>query len=354
MGLATPAAIMAGVNAAARRGILIRDGAALEKSGTITTVAFDKTGTLTAGRLSVDADADPSTKIKSLIANLTEHSRHPVSRALHTHFATDQGERLQRVAAGQTARPTDMHNWTELRGRGIEAEIGYSTYRLGSLNWLRESGVIPNQDTAAGIHQLQTDGRTIVALAQDGQLLQLLPLRDQLKPTVPEIVHTLRKRHLTAAMITGDNRITANAIAREAGIDEANVYADVLPEQKADIVRQMRTAGQRTAFVGDGINDAPALEQADLGIAVTQASDIARESADIILLKSDIQAIPEAIDLAQATLRTIKQNLFWAFFYNCAAIPLAVLGLVSPVICAAAMGFSDLIVIGNALRLLRR
>ena len=147
--------------------------------------------------------------------------------------------------------------------------------------------------------------------------------------------------------------MTAVAIARQVGIPEANVYAEIRPERKAEIVQELQRTGTRVAFVGDGINDAPALEQADLGIAVSRASDVAREAADIILLKSDIQAIPEALGLAQATLRTIKQNLFWAFFYNAAGIPLAMLGFLSPVLCAAAMGLSDLVVIGNALRLRR-
>ena len=158
----------------------------------------------------------------------------------------------------------------------------------------------------------------------------------------------------SVCLITGDQRRTALAIAQSAGIAEANVFAEVRPEQKAEMIRQLQQRGERVAFVGDGLNDAPALEQADLGVAVSRASDVAKEAADVILLKSDIQAIPEALGLAQATLRTIRQNLFWAFFYNAAAIPLAALGFLSPVVCALAMGASDLIVIGNALRLMRR
>jgi Cu+-exporting ATPase len=154
-------------------------------------------------------------------------------------------------------------------------------------------------------------------------------------------------------LITGDNQRTALAVAAQVGITSGHVFAEIRPEQKAAIVRQLQQRGERIAFVGDGINDAPALEQADLGIAVSRARDVAREAADIILLKSDLQAVPEALDLAQAALRTIKQNLFWAFFYNAAAIPLAAFGFLSPVLCAAAMGLSDLVVIGNALRLRR-
>ncbi|MEO6184564.1 MAG: HAD-IC family P-type ATPase, partial [Verrucomicrobiota bacterium] len=152
---------------------------------------------------------------------------------------------------------------------------------------------------------------------------------------------------------TGDNARTAKSIAEQTGIPSENVFAEVRPEEKSALVKKLQSRGERVAFVSDGINDAPALEQADLGIAVSKASDVASEAADIILLKSEIHAIPEALGLARATLRTIKQNLFWAFFYNAAGIPLAALGFLSPVLCAAAMGFSDLIVIGNALRLRR-
>jgi Cu+-exporting ATPase len=152
-------------------------------------------------------------------------------------------------------------------------------------------------------------------------------------------------------LITGDGRLTAAAIAHQAGIPVSNVFADIRPEQKAAMIQHLQQQGQRVAFVGDGINDAPALEQADLGLAVSRASDVAREAADIILLTADIQAVPTALHLAQATLRVIRQNLFWAFFYNAAAVPLAALGFLSPVVCAAAMAASDLLVIGNALRL---
>ena len=346
MGLATPAAIMAGVNAAARRGILIRDGEALEKTGTLTTIVFDKTGTLTAGRLAVDPDTTLSQESQIATTRLTERSRHPISLALFNHLSSGT-----RAPAGGYKRP-DMRNWIELRGRGIEADIGYGKYRLGAIPWLEECGV--KIDAEEEIHRLQATGRTVVGLANANELIQLYALRDKLRNAVPDIVRTLRAQNLQPAMITGDNRITADAIAHEAGIESTHVHAGVRPEGKAKLISELQKDGQRLAFVGDGINDAPALEQADLGIAVASASDVARESADIILLKSDIQTIPQAIDLSQATLRTIKQNLFWAFFYNAAAIPIAVLGFVSPIICAAAMGFSDLIVIGNSLRLLRR
>jgi Cu+-exporting ATPase len=226
------------------------------------------------------------------------------------------------------------------------------TARLGSLRWLKESGV----DLAAGekfISEWSGQGATIVGLASDKTLLGLFAVRDAVKANAAKVVEQLQRQGLKTFLVTGDNSLTAMSIAKQAGIEGKNVFAEVRPEQKAAFVKKLQAAGERVAFVGDGINDAPALTQADLGIAVSRASDVAREAADIILLKSEIEAVPEALGLARATLRTIKQNLFWAFFYNALGVPLAAMGFISPVFCAAAMGASDLIVIGNALRLLR-
>ncbi len=338
MGLATPAAIMAGVNAAARRGILIRDGAALEKSGRITAVLFDKTGTLTEGKLAVAARLEmkaDSSSAGEVAAALAAPSNHPLSRAL--------------VSRPAPASLMEFANWREVRGSGIEATAQGAVWRLGSLRWLNEAGAtaVPTAFVAEWTGQ----GATVLGLARDAELLGVFALRDQLKPEAARVVAQLARQGQVAWVVTGDTAATAAAMAEQAGIPRANVFAEVRPEQKAGIVQQLQARGERVAFVGDGINDAPALEQADLGIAVARASDVAREAADILLLKSDLQAVPEALGLAQATLRTIKQNLFWAFFYNAAAVPLAALGLLSPVLCAAAMGLSDVIVIGNALRL---
>jgi P-type Cu+ transporter len=349
MGLATPVAIMAGANIAAERGILIRDGTALEKSGRITSVMFDKTGTLTQGRVTVGAVLDLSdpdsipAPWQTLAASLAVPSAHPLSQAI----------------AGLTPDRVEALDWEEVRGSGIAATVGVTESNprgmavgMGSIPWLiARFEVTP--PTSAFADDWMARGATVVGLAGGGRLLGLIALRDQLKPGSDAVVAQLRERGLQVHLLTGDNPQTARAIASAVGIDPAHVHAEVKPEQKSAMVRHLQATGQKVAFVGDGINDAPALEQADLGIAVSRASDVAREAADIILLKSDIHAIPEAIALAQATLRTIKQNLFWAFFYNTAAIPLAALGFLSPIVSAAAMGFSDLIVIGNALRLRR-
>jgi len=361
MGLATPAAIMASANAAARRGILIRDGVALEKAGKITTVIFDKTGTITEGKPGVaqvwentqSAICNP----RFLAASLVRDSKHPVSQAI----ARISDEKIE------------LADWREIRGSGVEAKLPPAIVRLGSLRWLKETGValaVGEKFVAEGSKQ----GATIVGLAADKTLLGLFAVRDTVKPNAARAIEQLQRQGLQVFLVTGDNSQTAASIAKQVGIAAENVFAEVRPEQKAEFVKKLQagsgtgvspvrsaveTHGQdarattRVAFVGDGINDAPALTQADLGIAVSRASDVAREAADIILLKSEIEAVPEALGLARATMRTIKQNLFWAFFYNALGVPLASLGFISPIFCAAAMGVSDLIVIGNALRLLR-
>jgi len=394
MGLATPAAIMAAANTAAKRGILIRDGVALEKAGNVTAVIFDKTGTLTLGKPTVAAmalvpphpdplpggegiaaaasrkpiasDSNPAleqvlplpagkgrgegNEIEKIAAALARNSTHPISQAI---------AKLE-PEGGVLRRPV-LKDWKEIRGSGVEANIQHPTSniqhpigkaRLGSLRWLKESGV----DLAAGekfIAEWSGQGATIVGLASDKTLLGLFAVRDAVKVNAKKVVEQLQRQGLRIYLLTGDNSLTAASIARQVGIAAENVFAEVRPEQKAEFVKKLQAAGGRVAFVGDGINDAPALTQAELGIAVSRASDVAREAADIILLKSEIEAVPEALGLARATLRTIKQNLFWAFFYNALGVPLAAMGFISPIFCAAAMGVSDLIVIGNALRLLR-
>ena len=344
MGLATPAAIMASANAAAKRGILIRDGVALEKAGKITAVIFDKTGTLTAGKPEVAAENEfriLNSEFRSLAASLAKNSTHPISEAIAKIFS----ERIS------------ISDWKEIRGCGVEAKWqladgSWQMGKLGSLRWLREIGV----DLAAGekfIAEWSEQGAPLVGLASENELLGLFAVRDAVKTNAKPVVEQLQAQGFKTFLLTGDNALTAAAIAKQVGIATENVFAEVRPEQKAEFVKQLQTRGERVAFVGDGINDAPALTQADLGIAVSRASDVAREAADIILLKSEIEAVPEALGLARATLRTIIQNLFWAFFYNALGVPLAACGVISPIFCAAAMGVSDLIVIGNALRLLR-
>lgn len=345
MGLATPVAIMAGANAAARNGILIRDGVALEKAGIINAVCFDKTGTLTTGKpILVEKWTFPDSRLPLLeiAAELANHSQHPISRAIANGISST-GNRIQE---SREVHGAGVQGSVLVDGRPVET-------RLGAVRWLVESGV----QLDAGqefVQKWTSQGATVSGFSIGTELQALFAIRDSLKPGSARVIQELKNQNLELFLITGDNRATALAIAAQLGIEPEQVVAEVRPEQKAGIVKQFQDAGRRIAFVGDGINDAPALRQADLGIAVSRASDIAREAADIVLLNSEIEAVPASIALARATLRTIKQNLFWAFFYNAAAIPLAALGFMSPILCAAAMGFSDLIVIGNALRLRRR
>ena len=394
MGLATPAAIMAGSNAAATRGILIRDGVALEKAGEVTAVMFDKTGTLTAGKPAVIGTAmfdgtwrghsTPSPPSEGGEGRGEEGSILASGRPLTPALSPSDGEREQSLrGATQAPSPLELaaalarhsthplsqaiakshagdvalEDWLEQRGAGVQArwrsaDGSSHQVRLGSLRWLGASGIdlAPAQSRVA---EWTGGGATVLRLAIDNSLAAVIALKDTLKPGASAVVARLHAQGLKTYLVTGDNAATARSIGAQAGIAPENVFAEVRPEDKAELVKKLQGQGERVAFVGDGINDAPALEQANLGIAVSRASDVAREAADIILLKSEIEAVPEALGLARATLRTIKQNLFWAFFYNAAAIPLAALGFMSPVLCAATMGLSDVVVIGNALRLRR-
>ena len=364
MGLATPAAIMAGSNAAAERGILIRDGVALEKAGRITAVLFDKTGTLTTGKPEV-VKVWEGGEVRSPKSEVRKKSEEPKSRlrlaaALARHSAHTVSQALTSLSPDGPA----LGDWQEVRGAGVQAELddnhalpitGHQSsviVRLGSIRWLAESGA----DLAPGqqfITEWAAQGATVVGLAAGTSLLGLFAVKDAVKGGAREVVRGLERQGLSIHLVTGDNLLTAESIARQTGIQPGHIFAQVRPEQKAELVRKLQRQGQRVAFVGDGINDAPALEQADLGVAVSRASDVAREAADIILLKSELEAVPESLGLARATLRTIQQNLFWAFFYNAIGVPLAALGFMSPILCAAAMGLSDLVVVGNALRLRR-
>jgi Cu+-exporting ATPase len=358
MGLATPAAIMAGANVAARRGILIRDGVALEKAGEVNAVVFDKTGTLTFGKpevVAIGAPISDPARFESvpfrtepekgahavLAAALARHSTHPVSQAV----------------AKLSTEHVEISEWQEIRGAGVEGRTQVENeesrlVRLGALRWIKEGGADLSH-AEKFISEWSGEGATMIGLATEKTLLALFAVKDTVKPGAAKVIKQLQSQGVKTYMVTGDNTLTAMGIARQLGIKPQDVFGEVRPEQKAELVKKFQQQGDRVAFVGDGINDAPALEQADLGIAVSRASDVAREAADIILLTSEIEAVPESLGLARATLRTIKQNLFWAFFYNALGVPLAALGFMSPILCAAAMGFSDLIVIGNALRLAR-
>ncbi len=345
MGLATPIAIMAGTNAAARRGILVRDGAALEKSGLINTVLFDKTGTLTLGKPSLLATEFMPPKgvevetLRAIASTMASRSTHPLSQPL----------------IDPKLKEIEISGGGEVRGSGLTGDwhnLGAThAVRLGSIRW---AVAVPLSEPAqAFIDYWTARAASVVALSVDGRAAGLFILRDDAKPGAAATVALLIKEGYDVHMVTGDQEQTARAVGAQLGIPQNFVRAGTRPDEKSALVRELQESGQRVAFVGDGINDAPALEQADLGIAILKASDVARESADLILLNSDIETIPVALNLARASLRTIKQNLFWAFFYNAVGVPLAACGLMSPMLGAAAMGLSDLLVVGNSLLLFR-
>ncbi len=338
MGLATPIAIMAGTNAAARRGFLIRDGIALERAGRITAIVFDKTGTLTKGAPSVGGVFTVEQRSGNIASSIARKSGHPLSLAI---------ARLH-----DSATDIPLTEWREIRGCGVQARLGGQLLRLGSLTWLAENRVILSSGEEFATHWA-AQGATVLGLACENKLMGLFALNDELKPGAELVIAQLQHSGFKVFLASGDNAGAATAVAKSVGLPSANVFSGVLPGKKSELITQLHEQGELVAFVGDGINDAPALESADLGIAVSRASDVAREAADIILLRSDLEAVPEAIALSQATMRTIRQNLFWAFFYNCLGIPLAAAGFMSPILCALSMGASDLVVIGNALRLLR-
>ena len=350
LGLATPTAIMAGTGVAARHGILIKDAQALEVAHSVTTVAFDKTGTLTQGKPSLvaiePAGGRARDEVLRLAAALQARSAHPLAAAV-----------LDAVRAQQLPVP-EARDARALPGRGLEATVLGQALALGSRRLLRELGVDAGA-LAAPAERLEGEGRTISWLirkdpgneASETELLGLLAFGDSVKPSAREAVERLRQLGIRSAMLTGDNRGSAQQVARALGIDE--VHAELLPADKAAIVAQLRAAGRVVAMIGDGINDAPALAAADVGIAMSTGTDVAMEAAGITLMRGDPRLVADAIDVSRRTYSKIKQGLFWAFAYNVLGIPLAALGLLSPVIAGAAMALSSVSVVANAL-LLRR
>jgi Cu+-exporting ATPase len=346
LGLATPTAIMAGTGVAAQHGILIKDAEALEIAHSVTTVAFDKTGTLTQGRPSLvavlPAPGQSADEVLRLAAALQKTSEHPLAHAV-----------MDKVRAQRLAVP-EAHEAKALPGRGLEATVHGEVLALGSSRLLRELGA--DAATLAGDAQrLEGEGRTLSWLIRrqggKAELLGLLAFGDTVKASARRAVARLHELGVKTVMLTGDNRGSALAVARELGIDE--VRAEVLPGDKAAVVQALRASGRVVAMVGDGINDAPALAAADVGIAMSTGTDVAMETAGITLMRGDPRLVPDALDVSRRTCATIKRGLFWAFAYNVVGIPLAALGLLSPVIAGAAMAFSSVSVVANAL-LLRR
>ncbi len=344
LGLATPTAIMAGTGVAARHGILIKDAEALERAHKITTVVFDKTGTLTDGTphvaACVAADGSERNEVLALAAALQAGSEHPLARAVLAE------------AAAASLSPMPALAQQALPGRGISGQVAEATYWLGNRRLMAENEVATTALEATA-NQLEAEGRTVswLARASDRHALGLLAFGDAVKPGAAAGIAQLKAQGITTVMITGDNRGAAGVAAAALGIDR--VMAEVLPADKAAQVNQLKTTGQTVAMVGDGINDAPALAAADVGMAMSSGSDVAMHTAGITLMRGDPALVADAIDISKRTYAKIRQNLFWAFVYNLVGIPLAAAGMLNPVIAGAAMAFSSVSVVSNAL-LLRR
>jgi Cu+-exporting ATPase len=343
MGLATPTAIMVGTGKGAEEGVLIRGGDSLEKVQHLKTVIFDKTGTLTRGQPEVVdivplAGANPA-GLLALAAAVEQSSEHPLGEAI-----------VRAAERGQVAATQGISDFAYTPGRGVRAHLAQEAVLLGNRRLMEESGVALGEAEQA-LAALESEGKTTVLVARGNRLVGVLGIADPPKREAAQVVEALHELGLRVTMLTGDTRPTAEAIARAVGIDE--VIAEVLPQAKLEAIARLQERGQVVAMVGDGVNDAPALAQADLGIALGSGSAVALESADIALPGDDLRGVVRALELSRRTVRTIKQNLFWAFIYNVVAIPIAALGWLNPMIAAAAMAFSSVFVVTNSLRLRR-
>ena len=364
LGLATPTAIMVGTGKGAEHGILIRSAEALERAHKVNVVLMDKTGTLTRGELAM-TDIIPSAlssreEVLRLAASMEHDSEHPLAQAV-VRAATVEKQTLDTIS-----------DFITIPGKGVEAQTHGAKLNLGNINWMREIGItLGSLEEQA--NKLFAEGKTVMFLSRNNQILGIIALADTLKPNIKAVIAGLHELHIETTMITGDNKLTAQAIAQQAGI--ARVQAEVLPENKAREVKEFQSKGKVVAMVGDGINDAPALAQADVGIAIGTGTDVAMETGDITLISGDLAGLVTAISLSKRTMRTIRQNLFWSFAYNVALIPVAagVLyfvfrhsgvpaelhfildehGFLNPMLAAAAMAASSVTVVSNSLRLRR-
>jgi len=356
LGLATPTAIMVGTGKGAELGILFKNSAALETAHRLQSVVLDKTGTLTVGKPAVtdivtqDTEHETRDTILRLAASAERGSEHPL------------GQAIVAEAEARGLALAEPQNFEAVPGKGIRAQVDGHRVLVGKPEWITQEGVTLG-DLAVGVERLQAEARTAMVAAVDGQAAGILGVADTLKEGSAEAVAELHRLGLEVVMLTGDNRRTAEAIATQVGMDR--VVAEVLPADKSAQVKQLQEDGRLVGMVGDGINDAPALAQADVGIALGTGADVAMETADVTLMRGDLRAVPQALALSRATMRTIKQNLFWAFFYNVILIPVAagalypvpwapdVLRQLHPVLAAFAMAFSSVTVVSNSLRLKR-
>jgi Cu+-exporting ATPase len=346
LGIATPIAIMVGSSVGARQGILIKNGESFERAKKIDTIVFDKTGTLTNGTPKLEklilneADNINETELLSLASSLAKNSSHPLSQSVVNNAKT-------KGIIGE-----EILDFKEIPGQGISGELkNNNKLLLGNLKLLENMNI--KTDWALSIlEKYKSQGGTILFLAKGGNAVGALFLVDTLKNGAKEAIRRIKEMGIATIIISGDNKYAVASVANKLGVD--NYLAEVMPNGKQAEVKKLQEQGKSVAFAGDGINDAPALVQADLGIAMASGTDIAKEAGNIIIMKNEPEKIADAIILSKKTFKTIKQNLFWAFFYNVLAIPLAMAGLVSPMVAALAMGLSDVTVIGNSLRIYRK
>ncbi|MBS5821081.1 MAG: copper-translocating P-type ATPase [Enterococcus gilvus] len=335
LGLATPTAIMVGTGLGAKSGILIKGGGALEKIAHLTTIVLDKTGTITEGKPVVaDFDAfDP--EALSYLTSLEQYSEHPLAKAIY-HYGKDQAAIL----------PVD--SFESLTGQGVTGVINGKAYFVGSTRGVRERNILFDEERVLA---LEAEGKTVMFLTDHAKVLAMISVTDQIKSSSKAAIAAMQESGITVKMLTGDNPQTARYIGEQVGLAASDIVAEVLPEDKAQVVKELQTKGESVGMVGDGINDAPALALADIGIAMGSGTDIAMETADITLMNSDLLSVEKSIRLSKITLRKIKQNLFWAFLYNVIGIPFAAVGFLNPIIAGGAMAFSSVSVLLNSLSL---
>jgi Cu+-exporting ATPase len=340
LGLATPTAIMVGTGKGAENGILFKSGEHLERAHEMKAIVFDKTGTITKGEPEVtdiiaynSMDKEELLRISAIVEKTSEH---PL------------GQAIVKKAQRDNLLLKDPEAFEAIVGMGIKATFEGKTVRVGNRRLMKEAKIdigIAEED----LIRLEEEGKTAMLVAIDDKIAGIIAVADSIKENSKEAIKKLIDMGLEVYMITGDNKRTANAIGKQVGIE--NVLAEVLPENKAEAVESIKAKGKKVGMVGDGINDAPALAAADVGFAIGTGTDVAIETADVTLMRGDLMSIVTAIRLSHSTMRTIKQNLFWAFFYNSVGIPFAALGFLNPMIAGAAMAFSSVSVVTNSLRL---